>query len=463
MEKRDVVVVGGGPAGYVAAIRASQLGARVALIEEKHLGGTCLNWGCIPTKFMLHAVEVYESIKQADQYGIKVAEAGLDLAKMQACKNRVISTLVSGVKSLMGRNNIEVIDGRAKLTSTRELEVDSGEGKRSIPADKIIIANGSKPIDLPIPGIDSKGVLGTDGLITLEAIPESLLIIGGGVIGVEMATIWAKLGSKVTLVEMMPHCLPTQDSELALMLQDTLRQVGIEILCGSKVSSIADTNAGKLVSISCAGTESKLEVATVAVAVGRQPNPKNLGLEECGIVASNKGIQVNDRMETGVPGIYAAGDVVGGMMLAYVSMAQGKVAAENALGENTTIDYRAVPQCIFTQPEVASVGLTEEEAAAQGYEVRVGRFPFMASGMAAILGERRGMVKMVTETQYHGILGVHIIGPQATNLIMEAALAVKLESTTGEILATMHPHPSLSEALWEAALDVTGQAIHFDS
>ena len=463
MEKRDVVVIGGGPAGYVAAIRASQLGGKVTLVEEKKLGGTCLNTGCIPTKFLLHSVEVYQSIKTAGQYGITAAKVSFDLAKMQAGKDRVISTLVSGVKSLLQGNKVEVINGRAKLTSPKEVAVDSGQGKKQvIQAGKVIIATGSRPIVLPVPGGDSPDIMNTESLLNLSSLPESLVMIGGGVVGVEMATILAKLGCKVSIVEMMSHILPAQDAELASILSQALKEDGVEIYCGEPVSRIDDTKGGKIV-VSPDGkkAEKKLKAAAVAVSVGQQPNIEGLGLDKCGVATDKGRIQTNERMETSVPDIYAAGDVVGGMMLAYVSFAEGKVAAENAMGRDSQIDYQAVPQCIFTLPEVASVGLTEEEAAAQGHEVRIGRFPFTASGMAAILGEQRGLVKIISDQEYGQILGVHIIGPRATSLIPEAALAMKLEVTPQEIVATMHAHPTLSEAVWEAALDVTGETIHF--
>jgi len=464
MEKRGIIVIGGGPAGYMAAIRASQLGGKVTLVEERNLGGICVNRGCIPTKFLLHTVDIYQSIKDAGQYGISVAGVNLDLSKVQAGKNKVISTLVSGVEGLLRGNNVEVISGRAKLTQSNQVEIDSGQGKKTIQAEKVIIATGSKPIVLPIPGADSPDILGAEDMLSLDRLPKSLVMVGGGVIGVEMATILAKLGCKVNMVEMMPHILPTQDAELVAILDQALRGDGIEIYCGAQVTRIEDTKGGKLVTFSDSNkVEKKLEAEAAAVCVGYRPNIEGLGLDECRIAVERGRIQVNERMQTSVPDIYAAGDVVGGMMLAYVSFAEGRIAAENAMGKDTKIDYHAVPQCIFTLPEVASVGLTEEEAVAKGYQLRVGRFPFVGNGMAKILGEQRGLVKIITDQDYGQILGVHIVGPRATSLIPEAALAMKLEATAQDIIATMHAHPTLSEAVWEAALDVTGEAIHFHS
>ncbi len=461
-EKRDIVVIGGGPAGYVATIKAAQLGGKVTLVEGKNLGGTCLNTGCIPTKFLLHSAENYQSIKTAERYGIRVAGVDFDLSDMQARKTELISTLVSGIQELLAANDIEVVSGQAKIAQSKQLEIDSRQGtKQFIQAEKVIIATGSKPMPLPVPGADSPDIMDTERMLSLNHLPGSLVMIGGGVVGVEMATMLAKLGCKVSIVEMMPHLLPAQDAEIASILEDALREDGVDIYCRAEVSSIEDAEGGKLVVLTQGGVEQKLKAEAVAVSVGQKPNIEGLGLNECGIITDKGRIQVDERMQTSVPDIYAAGDVVGGMMLAYVAQAEGIVAAENTMGVDSTIDYKVIPHCIFTSPEVASVGLTEEEAVAQGYRVRIGRSPFIANGMAAILGERRGLVKIITEQEYGQILGVHIIGPQATSLIPEAALATKLELTPEEIVATMHPHPSLSEALWESALDVTGKTIHY--
>jgi dihydrolipoamide dehydrogenase len=465
VEERDIIIIGGGPAGYVAAIRAAQLGGGVALVERDALGGTCLNRGCVPSKALLHSAELYQSMQHAEQYGVTAREVSFDLTRMQARKSRVVSTHVGGVRSLLSGNKVEVLQGTARLTPSKQVEIDLGQGqKQAIAAKKVILATGAKPISLPIPGADSPtGVISAESILDLDAIPKSMVMIGGGVIGIEMATILAKLGSKVSIVEMLPHILPAEDAELTSVLGRALKDDGVELYEGARVSAIADSQGGKLVTVATGDTESKLEAEVVAIAVGYRPNTDGLGLAEAGVATEKGAIKVNERMETSLPDIYAAGDAIGGIMLAYVAMEEGIIASENALGRNSTMDYQAVPRCTFSLPELASVGLTEEEAETQEYQVQVGRFPFSANSMATILGERRGMVKIVSESQYGQILGVHIIGPHATELIAEATLAMKLEATTADIVSTIHGHPSLSEAVHEAALDVTGETIHYPS
>lgn len=462
MEDRDIVVVGGGPAGYVAAIRASQLGAKVTLIEKQKLGGACLNRACVPTKFMLRGVEIYQSIKNAGQYGISVTGASIDLSKMQSHRDVLVSRLVTGLTGVIEMNDIEIISGCARLTPAKQIEIIFQKGgKRTIRAKKIILATGSVASTLSAPRADSSGIMFAEDILDLGYIPQSLVMIGGGVVGVEMATILAKLGCRVSLVEIMPRILPNEDAEVIKVLEQALRRDGVKIYTGAAVSRIEPTDENKQVIISVNQMEKKLEAEAIAVAIGQRPYIKGLGLDECGIALGKGGIEVNQHMETTVPDIYAAGDVTGGMMLAYVAMAEGQVAAENALGRHSTIDYHAVPRCAFTLPEVASVGLTEDEATAQGYHVRCGRFPFAANPAATILGERRGMVKIVTEQERGQVLGVHIIGPGAVDIIAEATLAMKLSATLEDISMTLHAHPTLSEAFREAALDVSGKAVHF--
>jgi len=465
VEERELVIIGGGPAGYVAAIRAAQLGSRATVIETDALGGTCLNRGCVPSKTLLHSAELYETMKNSEQFGITAKDISADLIKMQARKNTVVKTLVSGVEMLLKGNNVEVIKGRARLLPSLQVEIESGDSqKQGIQARKIILATGGKPISLPIPGADSpSGIINAEKILNLESVPKSIIMIGGGVIGIEMATILAKLGCQVSVVEMLPHILPLEDAELTAILAKALKDDGVQLYEGTRVLQIEDSPGGKAAVISDGKTEQKLGAEVVAIAVGYRPNTDGMGLEEAGVTINKGAIQVNERMETGAPGIYAAGDAIGGIMLAYVAMEEGSVAAENAAGRKTSIDYNAVPRFTHSLLELASVGLTEEEARAQGYAIKTGRFPFAANSIATILGERRGLIKIITEPEYGQVLGIHILGPRATELIAEATLAMKMEATVPDIVATLHAHPSLSEAMHEAALDVTGETIHYPS
>ena len=465
MEEREIVVIGGGPGGYVAAIRAAQLGGKVTLIEKDTLGGTCLNRGCIPSKALLHSVELLQSIKEAGQHGIDVPSVSVDLARMMARKNRIVSQLVSGVGGLLSANKVEVIKGTARLKAGKQIEVTDAQGQmRTLQAQKIIIATGAKAIKLPIPGADSPtGIIPAESILNISAVPKSLLMIGGGVVGLEMTTILTRLGGKVTVVEMLPHVLPAEDEELTNIITKSLQDDGVAVYTGAKVTKIEDAPGGKLVTVVARDGEKKIEAEIVAIAVGYRPDTADLGLEEASIAAVKGAIQANQHMETNVPGIYAVGDCIGKIMLAYIAMAEGEAAADNAMGKDTCMDYNVVPRCVFLMPELAAVGLIEADAVTNGFQVKVGKFPFAANGMAAILGERRGMVKIVTEEKTGQILGVHIVGPRATDLIAEATLAMKLELTAEEIIATIHSHPSLSEAVREAALDISGEMIHFIS
>ncbi len=461
MEKKNIVVVGGGPAGYTAAIRASQLGARVTLIDKQEPGGACLNRACIPTKFLLRSVEIHQLIKDAGRYGISVAETGIDMAELQSHKSKLVSTLKTGLAGVIEMNGIEVIKGCARLTPEKSIEItDERDNKSNIGAEKVIIATGSRAVNLNIPGADSPGVLSAEDILNLNYVPESMVIIGGGMVGVEMATILAKMGCRVSLIEMMPRILPNEDAEITAVLEGALKRDGIRIYTGSVVTRIDASDKRKKVVVSDRNVEKSLEAEAIAITAGYEPYIDDLGLDECGIDTVDGCIRVNEYMQTSVAGIYAAGDVTGGMMLAYVAMVEGRVAAENALGGHSKIDYQVVPRCIFALPEVASVGLTEEGAKAQGYKVKSGRFPFAANSAANILGERRGMVKIVADEENSKVLGVHIIGAGAVNLIAEATLAIKLGATLDDIRKTLHVHPTLSEAFWEAALDASGETIH---
>ncbi len=462
MAEKDVVIIGSGPGGYVAAIRAAQLGGRVTLIEKEELGGTCLNWGCIPTKALLRGVELLETLAAGKDFGIQVGEVSVDFPRLLARKDRAVKTLVSGVAGLMKANGVEVVKGQAKFLSPQEIEVvDEQGGKVSYRARKIILATGSLSVDLPVSGARGPNVIDSNGALQLTQVPESMVIIGAGPIGLEFGTIFAALGSRVTILEMMNQILPNEDPEVASALERSLRHFKIQTCTSCQVQEIREGSEGKRKVL--ARTEKgdvAWEAQQVLLAVGRKANFDGLGLPQAGVRFHKKGIEVNEKMETNVPGIYAIGDVTGQVLLAHFAMAQGTVAAENALGHEARLERRVVPRCVYTLPEVAAVGMTEKEAQEAGYKLKVGRFPFAGNGKATILGERTGMVKMVTDAKYGEILGVHIFGPHATDLIGEAVLAMRLEGTAADVGRAIHPHPTLTEPLMEAALDVAGEALH---
>ena len=462
MQERDLLIIGGGPAGYVAAIRAAQLGAKATLIEENALGGTCLNRGCIPMRALVRGVEFIDLVKKARDYGFNYGEASVDLAKMMARKDTVVKTVVGGVGLLLKENGVQIVQGRARLLSPSEVEVQQqGGDSPKITARRIIIATGSRLKRLSIPGADGDGVITTDQALELKEVPRSMLIVGGGAIAFAFATIFSKLGTSVIVIEGSTQILPGVDREIVSLFERELKKDRIPVYTQVYIKAIADEGReDKAVAISIGGEETTLTSQCVLIAEEREANIDGLGLDRVGVKVSDGGITVNSGMETSVPGIFAAGDVTGGQMLAHVAFAQGRVAVENALGKQSEIDYTAVPRCINATPEIASVGLTEDEVLAQGYQIRIGRFPFAASGMATILGERTGMIKIISEAKYGQILGVHIIGPQASNLIPEAVLAMKLDATPQEISSAIHTHPTLSEALMEAAMAVTGESIH---
>ena len=462
MAEKDIVIIGGGPGGYVAAIKAAQLGGKVTLVEKDELGGTCLNWGCMPTKALLHGVEILESLETGKDFGIQADGVKVDFARMSARKDRAVKVLVSGVAGLMKANGIEVIKGRARLISPQTIQVVDEKGQTAThQARKIILATGSVSAQPPIPGSQLAGVIDSNGALQLTRVPGSMVIIGAGPIGLEFGTIFAALGSKVTILELLPQVLPSEDTEVASALEKSLSKYKVQTLTGAQVKGIEETAGGRLkVSAVIGEGEKAFEGEVVLMAVGRRPNLEGLGLEEAGVGFSKKGIGINSRMETNIPGIYAVGDVTGQWLLAHFAFAQGEVAAENVLGHEGQLDSRVVPRCVYTLPEVASVGITEKEAKEKGYEYKVGRFPFSANGKATVTGERSGFIKIVAEAKYGEILGVNILGPHATDLIGEAVLAMKLEGTAQDIAQAIHPHPTLTEALKEGALDVDGMALH---
>lgn len=459
-DKIKVVVIGGGPGGYVAAIRAAQLGAEVALVEKENLGGTCLNVGCIPTKALLHSAELYEEAKEGAKYGVIASDVKVDFLKVQERKKAVTKQLVSGVKGLLASNKVKVVSGEASFISKDTIEVKTEKGTEKIKADKFIIATGSIPAKPPIPGIDSKQCIDSTGALELQEVPKSMVIVGGGVIGVEIATLYSALGCKIVVIEMLDEILPMMDGELTKMIRAKLAKKGVEIYTSTKVMSFKDTGANVEVTVEMKDGSTKVFAGEKAlISIGRRTNTATIGLEKVGIVNDRGRITVNDKMETNVPGIYAVGDCIGKIMLAHIASAQGEIAAENALGHNNVFDSKTNPSCVYTKPEFASVGLTEEAAKAQGLDYIVGKFPLAANGRAMIMGED-GMIKIIAGKKYKEVLGAHILGPRATDLIGEMALAIGMEATIDEVIATIHAHPTVAEAIKEAALSVEKRAIH---
>ena len=456
-ESGSVLVLGGGPGGYVAAIRAAQLGAKVTLVEKDKIGGTCLNRGCMPTKALLHSAEVYHEATHSQDIGILGRDVAIDWAKVQANRQRVSDTLTGGVRALMRANKITVVEGDAVFTGPKTVKV----GDKSLTADKIIIAVGSYPIIPGIPGVkESKACIDSTGALTLDHIPESLLVIGGGVIGIELGSAYQRFGAKVTVVEMLPKLLPLMDAELTGLVTAQLEAAGMEILTSSTVLSVKDTPQGAEVKVKTPAGERVISAEKVLLSVGRGPNTASLGLDKAGIKAEKGYIQVNERMETNVPGVYAVGDCNGKLMLAHAAMAMGEAAAENAMGGSSTFNPDESPSCAYVGPEFACVGLTEERCRELGIEYKVGRFPTSANGRSLVSGATDGMIKVVAGARYGEILGVHILAERATDLIEEAALAIKLEATLDELIGTIHCHPTVAEALHEAALAAEGRAIH---
>ncbi|MCD5390261.1 dihydrolipoyl dehydrogenase [candidate division NPL-UPA2 bacterium] len=457
-----IVVIGAGPGGYVAAIRAAQLGSEVMVIEKSELGGTCLNVGCIPTKALLASAELLSTINNASKFGITVGEVSPKLPEMMARKEKIVAGLRKGIEYLFKSRKIALLKGVGKILEPGKVEVVKGDGsKDEVSADRIIIATGSGPARPKIFPFDGEKVITSDEALSLKEVPESLLIVGAGAIGVEFACIFASLGTKVTVVEMLAQSIPTEDSEIARELEKSLKRRGIKIYTGTKIEKVEATGSAgtpKLKVESRLSSGEKIEVEKVLVAVGRKLNSE--GLEEIGLRLDGGRVMANEKMETNIPNIYAIGDVAGGLLLAHKASAEGIVAAENASGHNSAMDYRVVPTCIFTSPEVASVGLTEKKAEEAGHKLKVGKFPFRALGKAHAIGEVDGLIKIIADASSDEILGVHIVGPHATDLIAEAALAMKTEVTAEELGSTIHAHPTLAEGLMEAAHAVHAVAIH---
>ncbi len=458
MQTKDLVIIGGGPAGYVAAIRASQLGAKVTLIEQSGLGGTCVSRGCIPVKALLRAAELIDLGKSARDYGVNFPEPTIDFAKMMARKDTVVKTVSSGVKLLLEGNRVELVNGFARFQSPLELEVKlAGGGSTSIKANRIIVATGARPfVPAGLRDLGSR-VITTDGALSLSSIPGSVLILGGGFIGLALATIFSRLGSKVTVLQESERLLAGLDPEIVTVLEKELKKNKVRILVRGQNIVAANGN----VSASTSDGQVELDSDVVIAAEHRQANIDGLSLDKAGIVLNDKGgIKVTSKMETSAAGVFAAGDVTVERMFTHVAYASGIVAAENAMGKESRIDYSVVPLASNTIPELACFGLTEEQAKEEGYSVKVVRFPMAANAAATVLGQRTGLIKLVSDEKYGQILGCHIVGPQASSLIAEVALAAKMEATPSDIASLMHTHPTLPEVAWEAARSTLGQPIH---
>ncbi len=457
---KRVVVIGGGPAGYVSAIRAAQLGAEVHLVENGRLGGTCLNVGCIPTKVLLHSADLYRLVRCGKIAGLSAEKADMDWPELLRHKQAVIARLVGGVEGLLKANKVEVHRGLASLMDGRTVEIENVRPQR-LTADAVVLAMGSVPLKLHFPGADLPEVIDSTAALELRHVPSSLVIIGGGVLGVEFGALFSALGSQVTIVEMLPEILPGLDRKIAAAVKREMEGRGISFLTGSRVAGVSKGSTGLTVKAVGGDTARDLSADYVLVAAGRVPATEYIGLEKAGIEMRGAKIAVDENFRTNVPGIYAAGDCNGELMLAHAASAQGIAAVEHALTGHASYHKNTIPSCIYTSPEVASVGWTEEEADRQGLQYKAGVFPLAANGKACIEDGSSGLIKIVAGARYGEILGVHIYGPRATELIAEAALAIRLEATADELVSTIHPHPTISEALGEAALAVNGSSIHY--
>ena len=464
-EQFDVAVIGSGPGGYVAAIRAAQLGLKTAIVEkDKRLGGTCTLRGCIPTKQLLMSAHVYEQMQHAADFGVQATGIQLAFADVQKRKERVVTKNSKGIEFLMKKNKITVFKGTGKLSLPGKVLVTGEDGQtQTVNARNIIIATGS--VVRPIPGFETDGqrVVNSDHLLELKDVPKSLIVMGSGAVGVEFASVYARFGTEVTIVELLPRLVPLEDEEVSKELERAFRKRGIKAQTGTRLEKMEKTDAGvRVTGKDAGGKEVQLEAEMLLVAVGRMPYLEGLGLEGTKIKVERGQIQVDEYLRTGEEGVYAIGDVIPTPWLAHLASKEGILAVEQIAGQKVQpINLRLVPSCTYCDPEIGSVGLSEAKAREAGYDVRVGKFPFSASGKARILGEEEGFVKIVSESKYDEILGVHIIGPHATEILAEACVAMQLESTAEELGRTIHAHPTVSESVMEAAEDVHKLAIHF--
>jgi len=461
MSEVDVTIIGGGSAGYVAAIRAARLGLKVILIEKDKLGGLCLNRGCIPTKALVRTAELFTNIKRASEFGIDIKNPVLNFSKTMARKDRIVQRLSHGVGELMKANHVRIIKGEGSIIKSGIVQVINEKGyKEKINTKNILIASGSSVTRIPIPGVELEGVITSDEALTLNELPKKILIIGGGIVGIEWAGIFNAFGVEVTIIEILPRILLSIDEEIIQRSLFTHKRKGIKIFTNSKIKEISKINNHLEVLIS--NKEGQINILTdkILLSSGRVPDFGNINIQKLGIETEEKAIKVDRKMRTNIPGIYAAGDVVGKLMLAHVASAEGKTAIENIAGIEKMMNYKIVPKCVFSIPEISSVGLTEEEAKKEYNNIKVARFPYMASGKALVMGETEGLVKMIAEGNSSKILGIHIFGAHASDLIAEATLGLSLNATAEEIINTIHAHPTLAETIAEAAEGILGKSIH---
>ncbi|NKE05018.1 MULTISPECIES: dihydrolipoyl dehydrogenase [Mesobacillus] len=470
-QEYDLVILGGGTGGYVAAIRASQLGLKTAIVEKGKLGGTCLHKGCIPSKALLRSAEVYATAKKSEEFGVTTGEVGVNFVKVQERKEKIVEQLHRGVQHLMKQGKIDVFEGLGRILGpsifspmpgTISVEMNSGEENEMLIPKNVIVATGSRPRTLPGLEADGQYVMTSDEALVMEDLPKSIIIVGGGVIGIEWASMLADFGSQVTVIEYADRIVPTEDKEVSREMQRAMKKKGVKIITSAKVlSETLQKGDGVTISAEVKGETKEFTAEKLLVSVGRQANVEGIGLENTEIQLEKGFIQTNEFFQTKESHIYAIGDVIGGLQLAHVASHEGIVAVEHIAGEDThPIDYTLVSKCIYSSPEAASVGLTEDEAKEKGHDVKTGKFSFKAIGKALVYGESDGFVKIVADKETNDILGVHMIGPHVTDMISEAGLAKVLDATPWEIAHTIHPHPTLSEAIGEAALAVDGKAIH---
>lgn len=456
----DLAVIGGGPGGYVAAIRAAQLGAKVLLIEKEQLGGVCLQRGCIPTKTFLKSAEKWRDLLHCNEFGLFAENISFDYNSIKERMQQVVQQLQKGIYQLIKSQGIHLKVGTAVVKERNKITISASSAEEQYSVQRIILATGSLPMKLSVPGGDLPGVINSDALLQISAIPKSMIIVGAGAIGLEFAAILQTLGCQVTVVECLSTIMPSADHDISKRLGLILRKQGIKILTNTRITGIKEGSDGLIVQVADSKGEQEIQAEKILAAIGREPVVSGLGLDGVGIKYDRKGICVNAKMETNIEGIYAIGDVTGRHMLAHVASAEGIVAAENAVSDSSMMDYTAIPACVFTTPELAMVGLSEQDAAAQAAGIKVSKFNFAANGKSVSMGETDGLVKIVADVSSGQVLGVHILGPHASDLIMEGTLAIRNKLTAKDIAQTIHPHPSLSEVMMECSHGIDSEIVH---